>query len=114
MIRVKYQKNISTDEDLYMASVSTSELMQRHLPEAIFHKIAQAIADRYVLENFQQVVSKLDQNAIANLVLASASKKVIEDLGLKSTKSEEDPFHDEGNATNHRLSQCEGYGCKDA
>lgn len=86
MITVTHQKQFGMDaeeRDLYMACVSTSELMQRHLPEAIFHKIAQAIADRYVLENFQQIVGKLDQNAIANLVLASASKKVIEDLGLK-------------------------------
>lgn len=90
MIKVEHRLNVSTGEDIYVANISVSDIVCKHLPEAILHKVAQAIADRYVLENFPQIAAKLDQNAIANLAIADASKKIAEEIKTRPVVIEHD------------------------
>lgn len=48
--------------------------------EAILIEVVQQIAKRYVEENYAQLVSKLDQQAIANLAVADSGKKIAEEI----------------------------------
>jgi hypothetical protein len=43
-------------------------------------RIAAQIAERYVTEHYAEIVSKFDQNAIANLAVADAGKKIAEEI----------------------------------
>lgn len=47
---------------------------------ALLNEIVQQIAKKYVEENYAQLVSKLDQQAIANLAVADSGKKIAEEI----------------------------------
>lgn len=52
----------------------------QYLKEAILDKIASAIAERYVADHYVDIIAKLDQNAIANLAVADAGKKIAAEI----------------------------------
>ncbi len=65
------------------------------LANGILDKIVVMVAERYVQENYPALVSKLDQQAIANLVIAESGRKIAEEIRLtpiatrdKETKTE--------------------------
>ena len=47
------------------------------------HLIAKAIADKFVGEHYADIVANLNQEAIANLAIAEASKKIAEEIQRK-------------------------------
>jgi len=47
---------------------------------ALLTEIVQQLARKFVEENYAQLVSKLDQQAIANLAVADAGKKIAEEI----------------------------------
>jgi len=49
-------------------------------PEAIFGEVVRQIAARYVEEHYMEIAARLDQNSIANLAIAEASKKIAEEI----------------------------------
>ena len=59
---------------------SLLDVFEAHTAYRIADKIADAIATRYVEEFYGEIVAKLDQNAIANLAIAEASKKIAEEI----------------------------------
>ena len=67
----------------YVAKVNTLALMDEHAVTAMYRLICEKVAERYVAENFPQIAAKLDQNAIANLAIAEASKKIAEEIQRK-------------------------------
>lgn len=67
------------------ARVSEDEKMVRNLTEEIFSRIATAVADRYVEEHYVEIAARLDQNAVANLAIADAGKKIAEEIRSKPT-----------------------------
>ena len=48
--------------------------------DAILHEVVHLIAERFVEENYASLVSKLDQQAIANLAVADSGKKIAEEI----------------------------------
>ena len=50
------------------------------LENQLICEITRAIAEKFVEENYAEIVSKLDQTAIANLSIAEASKKIAEEI----------------------------------
>jgi hypothetical protein len=48
--------------------------------EAILHEVVRLISERFVEENYASLVSKLDQQAIANLAVADSGKKIAEEI----------------------------------
>lgn len=52
---------------------------------AIIQEIVRAVADRYVTEHYGEIVSKIDQQAIANLAIAESGKKIAEAITAKPT-----------------------------
>jgi hypothetical protein len=42
--------------------------------------VVEKIAERFVQENYAELVSKLDQQAIANLAIADSGKKIAEEI----------------------------------
>jgi hypothetical protein len=49
---------------------------------AIVGEVVRLVAIRYVEENYSQLVAKLDQQAIANLIIAESGKKIAEEIKL--------------------------------
>ena len=64
----------------YVAKVADSAMMNEYAATAIYKLICERIAERYVDEHYIQIAAKLDQNAIANLAIAEASKKIAEEI----------------------------------
>jgi hypothetical protein len=46
----------------------------------LLNLIAEKIAEKFVNENYAELVSKLDQQAIANLAVADSGKKIAEEI----------------------------------
>src|SRR5271167_3879576 len=79
-IEVKMYPHV-TDYGVTMAvKLNPSDILCSAMPAAILAKIAQAVADRYVEEHYAEIAARLDQNAIANLAIAEASKKIAEEI----------------------------------
>lgn len=68
-----------TDNCSYM-SVKISDIISEYSANAVVHEIVRLAAARYVEENYAAIAAKLDQNAIANLAIAEASKKIAEEI----------------------------------
>lgn len=75
-----------------MDPVSSSLIMAKipdrlsySMGELILSRIADAIAEKYVAEHYGEIAAKLDQNAIANLAIAEASKKIAEEIRARPT-----------------------------
>ena len=54
--------------------------LEKQTALGIAHLIAEKIAERYVAEHFAEIAAQLDQNAIANLAVAEASKKIAQEI----------------------------------
>ena len=46
----------------------------------VFEIVCEKIAERYVEEHYAEIAGKLDQNAIANLAVAAAGRKIAEEI----------------------------------
>jgi predicted transcriptional regulator len=57
-----------------------TNIINAHSMQVLVQRIACAIADRYVAEHYAEIMAKLDQNAIANLAIAEAGKKIAEEI----------------------------------
>src|SRR6266702_6782177 len=60
---------------------------------SILHTIAEKVAEKYVEEHYAELTAKLDQNAIANLAIAEASKKIAEEIERRPTILHETKHH---------------------
>jgi hypothetical protein len=76
-------KSPSDGSSFVMAKFTDTALIDRSLATEIFSRIAAMIAERYVEEHFAEIVAKLDQNAIANLAVADAAKKIAEEIRMR-------------------------------
>jgi hypothetical protein len=79
-VEVKTAKSVSDNSTYIQAKISDVSLITEHMAMAIYRNISEQIAERYVRENYAQIAAKLDQNAIANLAIAEASKKIAEEI----------------------------------
>lgn len=66
-----------------------AKINQQHMliatERAIISEIVQRVAERYVQENYTALIASLDPQAIANLAIADAGKKIAEEIRLKPT-----------------------------
>ena len=68
-----------------MATFDQEALGAVQMVEFIIGEIGRLVAERYVEENYGELVGKMDQQAIANLAIADAGKKIAEEIRLKPT-----------------------------
>ncbi len=73
------------DSKINIVATIDQYTIARDLPHAIFREIAERIAARYVDEHFAEIAAQLDQNAIANLAVAEAGKKIAEEIRSRPT-----------------------------
>ena len=69
--------------DTYRVKVDRVEVMLNHMPHLIYSEMAKLIAERYVADHFQEIVSLIDQKAIATLSVAESAAKIRETLEKK-------------------------------
>lgn len=79
-MKVISREDIATGDRYIGATYSISEVVNAETCRAVIYKIVEAIAERYVQEHYIEIAAKLDQNAIANLAIAEASKKIAEEI----------------------------------
>jgi hypothetical protein len=82
-IDIKSYRNI--DSTKATISATFEETIAASVPFAIYEEIVRLIAQRYVEENYAEIVSKLDQQAIANLAIADSGKKIAEEIRVRPT-----------------------------
>lgn len=87
-IEIKTYRSPIDDRITLAATVSSMELIESYAAKVLIDRIVDLIAQRYVEENYPQVVAKLDQQAIANLVIAESGKKIAEEIRLTPPKPE--------------------------
>lgn len=86
-VEVKYYQ-IADPTELYgdkmavTASFNTLERLTHNIEGSIIQQIVSVVAERYVAEHYPELVAKLDQQAIANLVIAESGKKIAEEIRL--------------------------------
>lgn len=61
-------------------TAALEDVIDREMVRAVVHQIADKVADIYVAEHYQEIVAKIDQQAIANLSVAEAGVKIREAL----------------------------------
>ena len=83
MIEVSHMKSAIDDKEMVCAKFKVLVLEQ--FPEAIFQEVVRQIAARYVEEHYAEIAARLDQNAIATLAVADASKKIAEEIQRRPT-----------------------------
>jgi hypothetical protein len=81
-IEVKSYRSPADDRTIFTTSISPSAMMEVRTTDAILHRIVELVAEKYVQENYPQLVAKIDQQAIANLVIAESGKKIAEEIRL--------------------------------
>lgn len=54
-----------------------------HMSDVIYGKIAHLIAERFVDENYQEIIKHVDMQAVANMTVAAAGAKIHETLQKK-------------------------------
>jgi hypothetical protein len=80
-IEVKYYQNAIEGGVSVVAKIpSVSDLLNGYMANAFAHEVTRILAERYVEENYPALVAKLDQQAIANLAVADAGKKIAEEI----------------------------------
>ncbi len=79
---VKHDSVMSADGMKYRVSVTADmqDLTSREMIHRIVHLIADRVAEQYVAEHYQEIVSKIDQQAIATLSVAESGAKIREAL----------------------------------
>ena len=84
-IQVTSQRYADRPAIAITATVSDSDMMLNRVQDAILANICERIAERYVEEHYAEIAARLDQNAIANLAIADAGKKIAEEIRTKPT-----------------------------
>jgi hypothetical protein len=74
-----------TGNKFTIAATVDQEMMAEASAMMLIERIMHLVAERYVEENYPALVAKLDQQAIANLAVADAGKKIAEEIRTKPT-----------------------------
>lgn len=85
MIEVKSYHSPSVSDPLsnkYTVVTTVTDMVDNATLHGIVQEIVRLTAERYVQENYPELISKLDQQAIANLVIAESGKKIAEEIRL--------------------------------
>jgi hypothetical protein len=83
-VEFRSARDVASNKTQLMASFDDM-IMHHALPQQVLELIAKGIADCYVQEHYQEIAALLDQNAIANLAVADAGKKIAEEIRSKPT-----------------------------
>ena len=84
-LEIEHQVVMSMAEDK-MAVISKFDrmsLMNDQMVIAVMREIACKVADRYVAENFQEIIKNISPEAIANLTVAECGARIRETLEKK-------------------------------
>jgi len=80
-ITVKSYPSVSASDPTPKTTVcATFEDYPNVLGSALLQAVVEKLADRFVEENYTQLAAKLDQQAVANLAVAGAGKKIAEEI----------------------------------
>lgn len=79
-IELSTQRLIEEDKVAIIAKCDISSICNDQMARAVLTEVARLIAERYVEENYQKIVEKISQDAIATLSVAEAASKIREAL----------------------------------
>jgi len=75
----------------YLVHFDRQDLPVNTMVQALVTAIIERVADRYVEEHYTELAMRLDQQAIANLAVAEAGKKIAEEIRVRPTILREGP-----------------------
>lgn len=81
-VHIQTYRNSSTT-DPFSDKVTVAATFQDFpylMGSALANEVVHLLAERFVTENYASLVSKLDQQAIANLAVADSGKKIAEEI----------------------------------
>lgn len=67
-------------------SIHQAEMMREVMSGAIFAKVCELIAERYVVENYAEIAKHIDPQAVANLSVAEAGAEISKTLKKEFAK----------------------------
>lgn len=80
------QKDNNTGDLMITHRISSAEIIQDVMPklfEEVIKQLAEAISEAYVKEHAQEIISKIDQNAIVTMVVAQSGNAIKDMLDKK-------------------------------
>lgn len=82
MIKIEHCKKLDTAETIIRTTVG-EKMLTDYMPNQILLEVSRLVAERYVKENYQEIIKHIDQNAIATLSVAESAAKIRETLEKK-------------------------------
>ena len=79
-MEMKVYRSTTDYSSTYAMKIPDTVLQSESFSLAVLKKIAETVAEKFVEEHYAEIAAKLDQNAIANLAIAEASKKIAEEI----------------------------------
>lgn len=84
-IVVKTYQDMMGDTTLMAKIPDVTVMIDDYMGRDLLHEVIRQIAERYVSEHYTELVSKLDQQAIANLAVAESGRKIAEEIRSRPT-----------------------------
>jgi hypothetical protein len=85
-MEIKTYRSALDNSMTFAAKFSSLDIVEEQTAMGIVREIVHLVAERYVQENYPQLVAKIDQQAIANLVIAESGKKIAEEIRLTPSR----------------------------
>lgn len=79
-VEVKTIPNPDMTKVSLMATFDQNQMLSSEMVRFLFEEVAALVAQRYVEEHYAELVANLDQQAISNLAIADAGKKIAEEI----------------------------------
>lgn len=80
MTEINVHRSPIDDTTVLSAKINMTDIMSAQGAHILLVEILRAIAQRFVEEHYAEIAAKLDQQAIANLAIAEAAKKIAEEI----------------------------------
>lgn len=94
-LKVTKYRNSTEYSTMYEVTLPDTFLFSDQFAYEVVRQIAEAVATKYVDEHYAEIAALLDQNAIANLAIADAGKKIAEEIQRRPNIFHETEHHTE-------------------
>lgn len=100
-MEVKVMSSLNVDDPLedrliVSATISPLQFIEKYSESRIMDEICSRIAEKFVADHYAEIAAKLDSQAIANLSIADAGKKIAEAISARPVV-----YRERGDTTNN-------------
>lgn len=81
MMKFEFQQDDRTNGTIFRAYISRDEISSRDMEAMVIRELAKMIAAHLAHHHFQEIVAKIDMQAVANLSVAQAAAEIRKLLG---------------------------------